>query len=204
MIYVRLLSALSICDTWPAFLVMKSSYMLSHFGGIDRIWPAVTRRCGRFVAGFVGFDAIASAARLSSFRLWFALLCCLLSSISGRISCISRPFCDKCVLNLAVNVSRVAYCACEVWPGTMSSVAMAMAMATAVLLFLRLLLSKLGSQLLRHERLTMTLSVEAEVTPLCGACRGRLWLRNTGSLTLYLAINMPIISKKKIVKGQRF
>ena len=33
MMYVRLRSALSICDTWPAFLVMKSSYMASQCGG---------------------------------------------------------------------------------------------------------------------------------------------------------------------------
>lgn len=40
MIYVKLRSALSICETCPAFLVMKSSYMASHFGGIARICPA--------------------------------------------------------------------------------------------------------------------------------------------------------------------
>lgn len=72
----------------------------------------------------------------------------------------------------------------------------AMAAATAVLLFLSLLLSRLGFQLLRHERLRMTLSVEAEVTPLCGACRGRLWLRNAVGPTLYLATNRPIIREK--------
>jgi hypothetical protein len=43
MMYVRLRSALSICDTCPAFLVIKSSYMLSHFGGSDRSWLAVGR-----------------------------------------------------------------------------------------------------------------------------------------------------------------
>lgn len=32
MIYVKLLRALSICDTDPAFLVMNSSYMDSHCG----------------------------------------------------------------------------------------------------------------------------------------------------------------------------
>lgn len=69
MIYVKLLSALSICDTWPAFLVMNSSYMPSHFGGIDRIWPAVTRRCGRLGAGFVAFAGIASASCVCSLRV---------------------------------------------------------------------------------------------------------------------------------------
>lgn len=38
-IYVKLRNALSIWPTWPAFLVIKSSYMPSHFGGMPRIWP---------------------------------------------------------------------------------------------------------------------------------------------------------------------
>lgn len=50
MIYVKLLNALSICDTCPAFLVMNSSYEASHFGGSDRIWPAEGR--GVLTAGF--------------------------------------------------------------------------------------------------------------------------------------------------------
>ena len=43
MIYVKLRSALSICDTWPAFLVINSSYIPSHCGGRARIWPTVGR-----------------------------------------------------------------------------------------------------------------------------------------------------------------
>ena len=43
MMYVKLRSALSICDTCPAFLVIKSSYMLSHWGGRAKIWPSVGR-----------------------------------------------------------------------------------------------------------------------------------------------------------------
>lgn len=37
--YVKLRSALSICDTCPAFLVMNSSYIPNHCGGSARIWP---------------------------------------------------------------------------------------------------------------------------------------------------------------------
>lgn len=41
--YVKLRKALSICDTWPAFLVINSSYIDSHCGGIDRILPSDAR-----------------------------------------------------------------------------------------------------------------------------------------------------------------
>lgn len=50
--YVRLRRALSICDTCPAFFVMKSSYMASHCGGIERIWPTLGR--GLWAAGAAG------------------------------------------------------------------------------------------------------------------------------------------------------
>lgn len=40
MMYVKLRNALSICDTWPAFFVMNSSYIFSHCGGRERIWPS--------------------------------------------------------------------------------------------------------------------------------------------------------------------
>jgi len=35
MMYVKERRVDSICDTWLAFLVMKSSYLCSHFGGTD-------------------------------------------------------------------------------------------------------------------------------------------------------------------------
>ena len=53
MMYVKLLSALSICDTCPAFLVMNSSYIASHCGGSDSTFPSVGRR-GAFVACALG------------------------------------------------------------------------------------------------------------------------------------------------------
>lgn len=40
MMYVKLRSALSICDTWPAFFAMKSSYMRSHPGDCASAAPA--------------------------------------------------------------------------------------------------------------------------------------------------------------------
>lgn len=39
MMYVKLRRALSICDTWPAFFVINSSYMESHCGGNERMRP---------------------------------------------------------------------------------------------------------------------------------------------------------------------
>lgn len=41
--YVKLLSALSICDTCPAFLVIKSSYMPKQCGGSVSTRPSVVR-----------------------------------------------------------------------------------------------------------------------------------------------------------------
>lgn len=55
--YVRLLSALSICDTCPAFLVIKSSYMPKHCGGSVRTRPSVVR------AAFGRTDAVGIARR---------------------------------------------------------------------------------------------------------------------------------------------
>lgn len=40
MMYVKLRRALSICDTWPAFFAMKSSYMRSHPGDCASAAPA--------------------------------------------------------------------------------------------------------------------------------------------------------------------
>lgn len=53
--YVRLRSALSICDTCPAFLVTNSSYMPSHCGGNDSICPRLGRDDG-FASGLASFD----------------------------------------------------------------------------------------------------------------------------------------------------
>lgn len=49
MMYVRLRRALSICDTWPAFLEMKSSYSASQRGGRLSTWA--TAFAGRFACG---------------------------------------------------------------------------------------------------------------------------------------------------------
>ena len=43
MMYVRLRRADSICETCPAFLAMKSSYMERHCGGRERICLSVGR-----------------------------------------------------------------------------------------------------------------------------------------------------------------
>lgn len=45
MMYVKLRSALSICDTALAFLTMKSLYMSSHFGGIASASGTVCETC---------------------------------------------------------------------------------------------------------------------------------------------------------------
>lgn len=61
--YVKLLNALSICDTCPAFLVMNSSYIDSHCGGMERIWPTLGR--GLCAAG----AAVDGAGMLLSFSI---------------------------------------------------------------------------------------------------------------------------------------
>jgi hypothetical protein len=55
MMYVRDRSADSICETWLAFLVMKSSYMCSHLGGTASTPPSAdVEELGAVAAGLFG------------------------------------------------------------------------------------------------------------------------------------------------------
>lgn len=49
--YVSERNALSICDTWLAFLMMKSSYMCKRRGGSDRTWRTADRGLAGAAAG---------------------------------------------------------------------------------------------------------------------------------------------------------
>lgn len=66
MIYVKLLSALSICDTWPAFLVINSSYMDSHCGGSDNMLPTDGRGCNGLGGGLGSEKEADIVSRLST------------------------------------------------------------------------------------------------------------------------------------------
>jgi hypothetical protein len=80
MIYVKLRSALSICDTWPAFFVMNSSYIPSHCGGSARIWPNVG---GDALAPGFGIVDAGGGIVVRQLRVWGERMTGTLSS--GRV-----------------------------------------------------------------------------------------------------------------------
>lgn len=90
--YVRLRSALSICDTCPAFLVMNSSYIPSHCGGMARIWPRLGRdegfASGRASLEGAGIIASASGSRLVTLGVLFWFLSLPVSGlVFGLVLC---------------------------------------------------------------------------------------------------------------------